>query len=71
MNNIIKIGKNKKENIKRKKQKGTKMKGTFLIYKGTRYITTVENPSKALLLKLKYQHKVNIIPSLATQIKGL
>lgn len=47
------------------------MKGTFLIYKGTRYITTVENPSKALLLKLKYQHKVNIIPSLATQIKGL
>lgn len=40
------------------------MKGTFLIYKGTRYITTIENPSKALLLKLKYKHKANIIPQI-------
>lgn len=65
MNNIYKkIGKNKKENIKRKKRKEQKVKGTFLIYKGTRYITTIENPSKALLLKLKYQHKANIIPQI-------
>lgn len=47
------------------------MKGLFFIYKGSHYITSVENPSKSLLLALKYKHKVNIIPCVQTQLKGL